>query len=83
MNEFKKRLNYINDYIGFFGRGAVILFIIITGMGLLFWLMETFKIISIIIGALLVIWAIIVMTYVLWKFIKFIYWLFIEPFIKK
>lgn len=81
MNEFKKRLRDVKEFL-FNGEFSSFL-IVASFVLLLVWLAETFKLISLFFSILFISFVLFVFFYVIYNVLKFIYWLFIEPFIKK
>jgi len=81
MNEFKKRLRDVKEIL--FSNELGSFLIVASFVLLLVWLSETFKLISLFFSALFILFVLFVFFYVIYNVLKFIYWLFIEPFIKK
>lgn len=81
MNEFKKRLRGVMGFL-FNSENMAILVAVLFAV-LLIWLAETFKVVSLFFSILFIFFVLYGFFYVIYNVLKFIYWLFIEPFIKK
>ena len=81
MNEFKKRLRGVTGFL--FNSENMAVFVAVFVTFLLIWLAETFKIVSLFFSVLFIFFVLYGFFYVIYNVLKFIYWLFIEPFIKK
>ena len=81
MNEFKKRLKYAIKFLSNSESGVFMLLIVISFV--VFWLVETFKVVSLFFSVLFIFLVLYGFFYVIYNVLKFIYWLFIQPFIKK
>ncbi|MFE7820559.1 hypothetical protein ACFU1R_20380 [Priestia megaterium] len=78
MSEFKKRLKYIGCFLLF----AVIFFGVVFGItGLAVWLIPE-EVVSHIAGAILGLMLLLIVVMIVVKVIRFINWLFVEPFRK-
>jgi len=81
MNEFKKRLKYAIKFLSNSESGMFMLLIVLSFV--VFWLVETFKVVSLFFSILFIFFVLYSLFYIVYHVLKFVYWLFIEPFIKK